>query len=89
MRLVAPIAMLWRLGLSAAVVPASWLYAGALGAQIAFYLLALLGFVLEKMGRTNRVVSACYVFCVLNVTTLFSLYRFFIRRQSATWEHAA
>jgi poly-beta-1,6-N-acetyl-D-glucosamine synthase len=89
MRLFAPVGMLLLLGLSAALAPGSWFYTSALGAQVAFYVLALAGFVLEKMGRSNRAVSACYVFCLLNATTLVSFYRFVTRSQRAAWERSA
>jgi biofilm PGA synthesis N-glycosyltransferase PgaC len=88
LRLVAPLWIIALFALNAALVSVSWFYAGAFGAQLAFYLLALAGFLLERRGRANRLATACYVFCVLNATTLVSFYRFVTGTQRAAWERA-
>jgi cellulose synthase/poly-beta-1,6-N-acetylglucosamine synthase-like glycosyltransferase len=89
MRLIAPLGMLSLLGLNVMLAPGSWFYSSVLGAQLAFYLLAMVGFILERAGRGNRAVSACYVFCLLNATTLVSFYRFVTGSQRAAWERSA
>ena len=70
MRLVAPIAMLWLLGLSAALAPASWLYAGALGPRLrSTCSRCWASYSRRSAGPTGR--ECVLDFCVLNATTLF------------------
>jgi poly-beta-1,6-N-acetyl-D-glucosamine synthase len=89
LRLMAPVWMIALFWLNAALVPGSSVYATIFGGQVVFYLLALAGFFLEQFGRSNRIATACYVFCLLNVTTVFSFFRFLRAAQPAAWDRAA
>jgi len=88
LRLVAPLCIIVLFVLNVMLAFSSWGYALVLTGQVGFYLLALAGLLLEKMGRGNRLATACYVFCVLNATTVVSFYRFLTRTQRATWERS-
>ncbi|HEY5327378.1 MAG TPA: glycosyltransferase family 2 protein [Mucilaginibacter sp.] len=57
-------------------------------AQILFYLLALLGFVMEKRYIRIKILFIPYYFCVMNYAVLMGIIRYFTKRQSAIWEKA-
>ncbi|MBC7914397.1 MAG: glycosyltransferase family 2 protein [Pyrinomonadaceae bacterium] len=64
------------------------LYNGLLIAQILFYTLATLGYVLEKKHLRIKVLFIPYYFCVMNYAVLAGLLRFVRKRQSSSWEKA-
>ncbi|QEM04292.1 glycosyltransferase family 2 protein [Mucilaginibacter rubeus] len=59
---------------------------GLLLAQILFYLLALLGLIMEKRQLRIKVLFIPYYFCVMNYAVLAGIIRYFSTRQSAVWE---
>ncbi|SDG99650.1 glycosyltransferase family 2 protein [Mucilaginibacter sp. P25] len=59
---------------------------GLLLAQILFYLLALLGLIMEKRQLRIKVLFIPYYFCVMNYAVLAGIIRYFSTKQSAVWE---
>lgn len=59
---------------------------GLLLAQVLFYLLALLGMVMEKRQLRIKVLFIPYYFCVMNYAVLAGIIRYFSTKQSAVWE---
>ena len=57
-------------------------------AQIAFYLLAFMGFMLEKRSIRIKALFIPYYFCIMNYAVMMGIIRFFSGRQSAAWEKA-
>jgi len=55
-------------------------------AQIAFYLSAILGFILEKRQLRIKVLFIPYYFCVMNYAVLMGIIRYFTKKQSSMWE---
>ncbi|MDB5286758.1 MAG: glycosyl transferase [Mucilaginibacter sp.] len=55
-------------------------------AQVAFYLSAILGFILEKRQLRIKVLFIPYYFCVMNYAVLMGIIRYFTKRQSSMWE---
>ncbi|WPV02417.1 glycosyltransferase family 2 protein [Mucilaginibacter sp. cycad4] len=59
---------------------------GLLLAQVLFYLLALLGLVMEKRQLRIKILFIPYYFCVMNYAVLAGIIRYFSTKQSAVWE---
>jgi cellulose synthase/poly-beta-1,6-N-acetylglucosamine synthase-like glycosyltransferase len=59
---------------------------GLLLAQVLFYLLALLGMIMEKRQLRIKVLFIPYYFCVMNYAVLAGIIRYFSTKQSAVWE---
>lgn len=57
-------------------------------AQILFYILALLGFIMEKKQLRIKILFIPYYFCVMNYAVLAGIIRYFTSKQSAVWEKA-
>jgi len=57
-------------------------------AQVVFYLLALLGFMMEKRHIRIKALFIPYYFCVMNYAVLMGIIRYFGKKQSAVWEKA-
>lgn len=57
-------------------------------AQILFYILALLGFIMEKKQLRIKILFIPYYFCVMNYAILAGIIRYFTSKQSAVWEKA-
>lgn len=55
-------------------------------AQVLFYLLALLGLIMEKRQLRIKVLFIPYYFCVMNYAVLAGIIRYFGKKQSAIWE---
>ncbi len=64
------------------------LYAWLLAAQIVFYALALLGFILQTMGRRWWLLQIPFYFCFANATSLAGFYRYITGSQPVTWAKA-
>jgi len=54
--------------------------------QVAFYLLAISGFVLEKTGKRNKILSFPYVFCSLNIASIMGFAYFISGKQRVVWK---
>ncbi|MFC0518292.1 glycosyltransferase family 2 protein [Mucilaginibacter angelicae] len=59
---------------------------GLLLAQVLFYILALLGLIMEKRQLRIKVLFIPYYFCVMNYAVLAGIIRYFSTKQSAVWE---
>jgi len=57
-------------------------------AQILFYVLALLGFIMEKRHIRIKILFIPYYFCVMNYAVLMGIIRYFRKKQSSVWEKA-
>lgn len=58
------------------------------GAQIFFYILALLGMIMEKRHIRVKALFVPYYFCVMNYAVLMGIIRYLTKKQSAVWEKA-
>ncbi|WP_439697488.1 glycosyltransferase family 2 protein [Mucilaginibacter sp. AW1-7] len=57
-------------------------------AQVLFYMLAFLGYIMEKKQLRIKVLFIPYYFCVMNYAVLAGIIRYFTTTQSAVWEKA-
>jgi biofilm PGA synthesis N-glycosyltransferase PgaC len=71
-----------------AFLPNNALYNSIFAAQILFYLLAFLGFIMEKRQIRIKALFVPYYFCVMNYAVLMGIIRYFTKKQSAIWEKA-
>lgn len=56
--------------------------------QVVFYVMALIGYVLEQRSLKVKLVFVPYYFCVMNYAVLAGMIRYFRGGQSAVWERA-
>ena len=77
------------LNLIIALNPAEVYYQFLLGAQVGFYLMAILGLILEKRQLRVKILFIPYYFCVMNYAVLAGIIRYCRKTQSAAWERAA
>ncbi len=90
LRLAAPFLMATALVASAALAAGHAFYAGACTAQVVFYAAAATGALVRgRRGAVARLLGVPYAFCLLNLTTLVSLWRFALGRQAVQWRKAA
>lgn len=73
----------------ALVITGSAFYGLLLAAQILFYGMAVLGWVMEKRELRIKILFIPYYFCVMNYAVLAGIIRYIKKSQSATWEKAA
>jgi biofilm PGA synthesis N-glycosyltransferase PgaC len=71
-----------------AFLPNNALYNTIFAAQVLFYLLAFLGFIMEKRQIRIKALFVPYYFCVMNYAVLMGIIRYFTTKQSAIWEKA-
>jgi poly-beta-1,6-N-acetyl-D-glucosamine synthase len=57
-------------------------------AQILFYVLAMLGLIMEKRQIRIKALFIPYYFCIMNYAVLMGIIRYFTTTQSAIWEKA-
>lgn len=69
-------AILWNVG---------WIYKVAMVAQLAFALLALLGFIAERRGVRTRALSVPYYFALVNMASLQAFVKFARRERHRVW----
>lgn len=60
-----------------------------LAAQILFYGMAVLGWMMEKRELRIKILFIPYYFCIMNYAVLAGIVRYFKKTQSAAWERAA
>jgi cellulose synthase/poly-beta-1,6-N-acetylglucosamine synthase-like glycosyltransferase len=92
LRLLLPFLMIGALAanLALAAWPAMpWALQATLAAQLAFYGLALTGFLAERAGRRWRIPAAAYYLTIGNLGALGGFLRFVAGGQSVLWEKAA
>ena len=87
---VTPFSMIAVLVLNAviAVRTGERLYQALLAAQLLFYVLAFLGWVMERRKVKVKLLFVPYYFCVMNYAVLAGIIRAAYGRQSAVWEKA-
>jgi len=76
----------FALNIILALEPGTTGYQLLLLAQILFYVLALLGLIMEKKQLRVKVLFIPYYFCVMNYAVLAGIIRYFTSKQSAVWE---
>jgi biofilm PGA synthesis N-glycosyltransferase PgaC len=67
---------------------ASFIYQLLLIAQVAFYLMAILGWVMEERNIKVKIFFIPYYFCMMNYAVLMGIRRYSLGKQSAIWEKA-
>jgi biofilm PGA synthesis N-glycosyltransferase PgaC len=65
-----------------------WFYELLFAGQVLFYLLAILGFIMEKRHIRIKALFIPYYFCVMNYAVLAGIIRYFTTKQSSVWEKA-
>ncbi|MCF8323369.1 MAG: glycosyltransferase family 2 protein [Leadbetterella sp.] len=65
------------------------LYQLSLFFQVAFYSLAILGYVFEKKGKKFKALYVPYYFSFMNYAAILGFKRFYSNQQAVTWEKAA
>ncbi len=65
------------------------LYQLSLFFQVAFYGLAILGYVFEKKGKKFKALYVPYYFSFMNYAAILGFKRFYSNQQAVTWEKAA
>jgi biofilm PGA synthesis N-glycosyltransferase PgaC len=68
--------------------PGETFYTAVFIAQVLFYLLAVLGLIMEKRQIRIKALFIPYYFCVMNYAVLMGIIRYFTKNQSAAWEKA-
>ncbi|MGI9657990.1 MAG: glycosyltransferase family 2 protein, partial [Gaiellaceae bacterium] len=87
-----PLVPLWMLAalVSNALLAVDHLWAKALlAAQLAFYLLAGLGWLADIAGKRNKFLFIPYYFCRANLATLRGLWQFATGRHEAVWQRVS
>jgi len=54
--------------------------------QLVFYSLAIVGMLVDRMSKKNKIFSFPYTFCMLNLAALVGFLKFFSGRQKITWK---
>lgn len=87
---ITPFCMMAALFLNAVIVVQSHnlLYSLLLFMQGGFYMLALLGWLLESRQMRVKLLFIPYYFCMMNYAVLAGIYRYCFKTQSAVWEKA-
>jgi len=80
--------LVFILNVALAFEPGQAFYMAIFFSQILFYLLAVLGFIMEKRHIRIKVLFIPYYFCVMNYAVLMGIIRYFTTKQSAVWEKA-
>jgi len=88
LRLLSPL-LLAAIAASNVLLLAEPLYRLSLGAQVVFYVAALLGWLTRDARTRIPFMSVPYVFCLLNWATTVAFVRFLTGRQRVTWDKAA
>jgi len=87
---ITPFLMILSLVLNAPIVwkGADVAYTFLLACQILFYVLALLGWLMEKQHVRVKALFIPYYFCMMNYAVVAGIMRYFSGRQGAAWEKA-
>jgi len=78
--------LVFILNILLALKPGEFLYLVILTAQTLFYMLAWIGYLLEKKNLRVKILFIPYYFCVMNYAVLAGILRFIRKKQSASWE---
>jgi cellulose synthase/poly-beta-1,6-N-acetylglucosamine synthase-like glycosyltransferase len=89
LRLTAPFFMMAALAASAGLAPGRPFYRAAFAAQLVFYAAAAGGALArDRSGPLARLLAIPYAFCLLNLTTLVSLWQYARGRHNVRWQKA-
>ncbi|HEX8775499.1 MAG TPA: glycosyltransferase family 2 protein [Pyrinomonadaceae bacterium] len=86
MRYLVPVFLVTLLVASIVLAPGSPFYLLVLVSQLAFYLAALCGWVLERSGANIRLLALPQYFVLANVASLVAFYKFLRGERYARWE---
>lgn len=78
--------LVFVLNIFLAAQPDELIYQLILAAQVIFYTLAWIGYLLEKKNLRVKILFIPYYFCVMNYAVLAGILRFMRKKQSASWE---
>ena len=87
---ITPIALLALIPLSVVLVfqSAGWIYAALWMAQIIFYLLAFIGYLMEQKGKASKLFYIPYYFLFMNINVFRGMKYLASHRNSGAWEKA-
>jgi cellulose synthase/poly-beta-1,6-N-acetylglucosamine synthase-like glycosyltransferase len=85
LRWLVPLFLAALLVVNAALVGSGWIYALAMAAQGAFYLLALVGYAARRSASLPALVSIPYYFCLVNVASARGILDAFRGKTYTTW----
>lgn len=85
---VTPFALILLFVLNIALVPYSTFFMVVMGLQVLFYILALLGWMLESRKMKSKVLFVPYYFFIMNYAVFMGIGRFIKKTQSVNWERA-
>jgi len=83
-----PIALALTLIFSYTLSQEQWYYDFLFKAQVAFYLLALVGYALRNKNTSIKIVYIPYYFTVMHICHIKGWIRYFLGSQKVTWEKA-
>jgi cellulose synthase/poly-beta-1,6-N-acetylglucosamine synthase-like glycosyltransferase len=86
LRYMVPFFLMIMLLSSVVLAPYSLFYLALLVGQLAFALLALLGWRLEAAKVSNKLLSLPYYFVLANLASIFAMYKFLTGERYARWE---
>lgn len=86
---LAPLSLLTALVSNIFLAQTSWFYSATLIAQVAFYLVAMIGYILRDKPVTIKGFFVPLYFCMMNLAVYAGLRRFIKGKQSVVWEKAA
>lgn len=88
LRYAVPVLLLLILVANSVLAPGSFLYSATLAVQAAFYLTALAGWLMERLGWRVTILAMPMYFVLANAASLLAFYRFVRGERLARWEPA-
>lgn len=88
LRYAVPVLLLLILVANSVLAPGSFLYSSTLAVQAAFYLTALAGWLMERLGWRVTILAMPMYFVLANAASLLAFYRFVRGERLARWEPA-
>jgi hypothetical protein len=88
LRYAVPVLLLLILVANSVLAPGSFLYSATLAIQAAFYLTALAGWLMERLGWRVTILAMPMYFVLANAASLLAFYRFVRGERLARWEPA-
>ena len=85
LRWLVPLLLLALLAVNAALASSGRIYLVALVLQLAFYALALVGFLLARHRRLPVALSVPYYFCLVNLASLVGIAEVYLGKSYTTW----
>lgn len=85
LRWLVPLLLAALLAVNAALLGSGWIYQLAMAAQVAFYLLALVGYAARRGTHMPALLSVPYYFCLVNVASARGILDAFRGKTYTTW----